>query len=450
MSLTIHAARWVVPVTAPVIEDGAVAIEAGRIRAVGERQSILAAFSPVRLVDHGEAALLPGLINVHTHLELTLLRGRVEEPLFQPWIVSLVTRKAPLTPADLLTSARLGCAEALRAGITTVADTADAPGTLVAICESGLRGTLFQECFGPDPAQVESSLQQLRLKLDAHRAYLAGEPGADRVRLGISPHAPYSVSDRLYRRATRLALEQGLDLALHAAESQDERRLLWDGSGAFGDSLRRRQIPFTPPRCSTVRYLDQLGVLAAAPLLIHGVTIDSDDLDLLVRHGVRLAHCPKSNSKFGHGIAAVADWKRRGLAIGLGTDSVASNNGGDLIEEGRFATLLQRAHRGDSSWPSAADALALMTIEGARALRLQDQVGSIEPGKKADLTVVDLSGIQTIPVADPVTTIIFSASARDVIMTMVEGRILYDGKTIATIDEDALRRECRRITSEWE
>lgn len=440
MSLTIHSARWVIPVTAAVIEDGAVAIDAGRIRAVGKRADLMADFSPAVRIDHGEAALLPGLINVHTHLELTALRGQVEDPLFQPWIVSLVTRKSQLTPAELLASARLGCAEAIRAGVTTVADTADASGTLVAIAESGLRGILFQECFGPDPAQAEASLEQLVLKLDAHRAYLAASPCGDRVRLGISPHAPYSVSGRLYRLATQLALEQGLDMALHAAESQDELRLLRDGSGAFGDSLRRRGIPFTSPGCSTVRYLDQLDVLAAAPLLIHGVTIEADDLELLVKNGVRLAHCPKSNSKFGHGIAAVAEWKRLGLAIGLGTDSVASNNGGDLIEEARFATLLQRAQRRDSGWPSAADALALMTIEGARALRLQHQIGSLEPGKYADLVVIDLSGPQTRPVADPVTSIIFSASARDVVMTMVEGRVIYDGTSVTTIDEDSLPR----------
>ena len=440
MSLTIHSARWVIPVTAAVIEDGAVAIDAGRIRAVGKRADLMADFSPAVRIDHGEAALLPGLINVHTHLELTALRGQVEDPLFQPWIVSLVTRKSQLTPAELLASARLGCAEAIRAGVTTVADTADAAGTLVAIAESGLRGILFQECFGPDPAQAEASLEQLMLKLDAHRAYLAASPCGDRVRLGISPHAPYSVSGRLYRLATQLALEQGLDMALHAAESQDELRLLRDGSGAFGDSLRRRGIPFTSPGCSTVRYLDQLDVLAAAPLLIHGVTIEADDLELLVKNGVRLAHCPKSNSKFGHGIAAVAEWKRLGLAIGLGTDSVASNNGGDLIEEARFVTLLQRAQRRDSGWPSAADALALMTIEGARALRLQHQIGSLEPGKYADLVVIDLSGLQTRPVADPVTSIIFSASARDVVMTMVEGRVIYDGTSVTTIDEDSLPR----------
>jgi 5-methylthioadenosine/S-adenosylhomocysteine deaminase len=182
-------------------------------------------------------------------------------------------------------------------------------------------------------------------------------------------------------------------------------------------------------------YLHQLGVLEAAPLLIHGVTIDEADLSLLAGTGARLAHCPKSNAKFGHGVADLHSWQSRGLAVGLGTDSVVSNNSLDLLDEARFCTLLHRAHRATPAWPEAAQILRLLTIDGARALHLADQIGSLEPGKRADLIAVDLSKPQTIPVHDPVTTIIFSASARDVVLTMVDGQTLYDGVSVSTIDE---------------
>jgi 5-methylthioadenosine/S-adenosylhomocysteine deaminase len=450
MSVSLLAARWVLPITSPVIEDGAVVVddETGLIRAVGSLAQLRLEFPEAPVTDHGQGALLPGLVNVHSHLELTALRGRVEHPLFQPWILSLITLKANwLGEAELLTSARLGCLEAIRAGVTTLADTADAAGTVSSLLEAGLRGIVFQECFGPDPAQAEAGLAQFQLKLEAHRAQLDRAPSraARRIQLGISPHAPYSVSARLYQLATALAHDQQLDMALHAAESLDERSLLLDGSGAFGDSLRRRDIPFTPPGCSTVRYLDQLGVLAASPLLIHGVTIEAEELDLLATRGVRLAHCPKSNSKFGHGVADLPAWRRHGLAVGLGTDSVASNNGADLIEEARFATLLHRAHRSDPHWPTAAAMLAMLTIDGARALRLDDRIGSLEVGKCADLIAIDLAGVQTTPASDPVTTIIFSASARDVVMTMVDGRILYQGDHLLTLDQPQILRDCERI-----
>ncbi|MFN9742205.1 MAG: amidohydrolase family protein [Acidobacteriota bacterium] len=438
MSLAILSARWVVPVTSPVIDHGAVLIDGAEIRAVGKREELRQDYPEATFKDLGEVAILPGLVNVHTHLELTLLRGRVEESRFQPWIVQLITLKAELFSADqLLDSARLGCLEAIRSGITTVADTADSVQTVEALREAGLRGIVYQECFGPARDQAAAAIDLLREKLDRHQNHLAkaGPAAAARLRIGISPHAPYSVSDQLYRFATRLAIENNLDLALHAAESRAEELLLQDGSGEFGDSLRRRGIAFTPPRCSTMAYLHQLGVLEAAPLLIHGVTIDEADLSLLAGTGARLAHCPKSNAKFGHGVADLHSWQSRGLAVGLGTDSVVSNNSLDLLDEARFCTLLHRAHRANPAWPEAAQILRLLTIDGARALHLADQIGSLEPGKRADLIAIDLSKPQTIPVHDPVTTIIFSASARDVVLTMVDGQTLYDGVSVSTIDE---------------
>lgn len=448
MSVSLLAARWVLPVTAPPIDHGAVAIESGRIRAVGHHQALRQEFPNAPVTDFGSSALLPGLVNVHSHLELTVLRGRLEIPSFQQWIVQLVTLKGErLSAADLLTSARLGCIEALRSGITTLADTADAAGTLEALLESGIRAVVFQECFGPAPEQAESGLDQLRYKLDAHhdRIARAGTNAASRLRVGISPHAPYSVSARLYRLATRFAIDQQFDMAIHAAESMDEQRLLHDGSGAFGDSFRRRAIPFEPPRCPTVTYFERLGVLEASPLLIHGVTIDDKELPLLAANGVRLAHCPKSNSKFGHGIANLHAWQNHGIPVGLGTDSVVSNNNCDLIEEARYCALLHRANRADSASPSAAEMLRLMTIDGARTLRLDDRIGSIEPGKQADLIAIDLSRAQNSPVYDPITAIVFSASSRDVIMTMVDGHILFNGRNVLTFDESEVLQEAVTI-----
>ncbi len=441
---SIFAARWVLPITLPPIEDGAVAIGADRIISVGPAPEIKSIFPAVPIKDLGEAAILPGLVNVHSHVELTAFRGRLEETHFQSWISELVRLKTErLNEDDLLLSARLGCIEAMRAGITTIADTSEAPSPLAALIESGQRGVIFQECFGPQTEQAESSLDSLEEKLDAHAERLAGA-GSDaqaRIRLGISPHAPYSVSAKLYERSTQFALDRHLDMAIHAAESADETSLLIDGSGSFGNSLLRRGISFDPPGCSTIKYFDRLGVLEAAPLLIHCVKVNHEDISVIAEHRARVAHCPKSNAKFGHGIAPLIELQRAGVMVGLGTDSVASNNTADMIEEARFCSLLQRAARGEREHCSADEMIRLMTIEGARVLGMEQEVGSLEPGKQADLIAIDLKSANNIPNYDPATAIICSCSGRDVVLTVVAGRVIYEGGQVVTLDEREIVRQ---------
>lgn len=446
--ITIFTARWVLPITAPPIAHGALAIQAARIVAVGAREDLYRQFPEAVRRDLGEAALLPGFVNVHSHLELTLFRGRLEQGEFQPWIGALVRLKQErLSNDDLLVSARLGCLEAIKAGVTTVADTAEADAVLPALIESGQRGVLFQECFGPRAAQAAASLEILRAKLEAHAARLArAAVGAStRLRLGVSPHAPYSVSAKLYELATRFALDHHFDLALHAAESCDEATLLNDGRGAFGAFLQHREIEFTAPACSTIKYFAQLGVLAAAPLLIHCVTVDEQDLALLAQDQARVAHCPKSNAKLGHGVAPLIAMQQAGLRIGLGTDSVGSNNSGDLLEEARFCALLQRAVNKDARLCAPDEILRLLTIDGARTLGWETEIGSLEAGKQADLIAIKLDGAHNTPHYDAATAILFSCSARDVILTIVAGRTLYDGQYTPTLDEQTLLRQARAI-----
>jgi cytosine/adenosine deaminase-related metal-dependent hydrolase len=446
--ITIFTARWVLPISASPIAQGAVAIQATHIIAVGTRAELCRQFPDALLRDLGEAALLPGFVNVHSHLELTVYRGRLEHAEFQPWISELVRLKQErLSIDDLRVSARLGCLEAIKAGVTTVADTMEADAVLPALIESGQRGVVFQECFGPSVAQAVDILNILRAKLDAHAARLArAEAGASsRLRIGISPHAPYSVSSRLYELATQFAIDHHFDLALHAAESCDEVALLTDGRGAFGAFLQRREIEFNAPACSTIKYFAQLGVLAAAPLLIHCVTVDEADIALLAQHRARVAHCPKSNAKLGHGVAPFIAMRQAGLRIGLGTDSVGSNNSGDLLEEARFGALLQRAVNKDARLCTPDEMLRLLTIDGARALGWESEIGSLEVGKQADLIAISLDGAHNTPHYDPAAAILFSCSARDVILTIVAGRTLYDGQSVTLLDERELLQQARAI-----
>jgi cytosine/adenosine deaminase-related metal-dependent hydrolase len=443
---TAFTARWILPIVAPPVEYGAVAFGDGRILAVAAQDEVRSRFPQAVVRDFGEAAILPGFVNTHSHLELTAFRGRLEEPRFQRWVAELIRLKRErLTDADLLASARLGCVEAIRAGVTTLADTADAGAPFEALLESGQRGVIFQECFGPDAAQAGASVAALQKKIGDYLDRVAEFGVGSRLKVGVSPHAPYSVSAELYRQVASLAGDEELDVAIHAAESSDEASFLRDGAGAFAASLGARGIGFAPPGCSTVEYLDRLGVIELKPLLIHCVRVDGADIELLARAGARVAHCPKSNAKFGHGVAPLRAMLDAGVTVGLGTDSVASNNTCDLIEEARFAALLHRAANRDANLFTPDELLRMMTLDGARCLGLERQCGSLEAGKDADLVVIDLARAHSTPHYDPAAAVVWSCSARDVALTMVAGRVLFDGGRVTTFDEDMVTEEARRV-----
>ena len=441
---TIFTARWILPITALPIANGAVAVQSDQILAVGSLAELCAQFPDANVRNFGAAALLPGLVNVHSHLELTAFRGRLEEPHFQHWIANLIQLKSErLSSDDLLNSARLGCIEAIRAGVTTLGDTADATATLEALIKSGLRGVVFQECFGPRVEQADASVQAIERKLYDLHEHIFDVGAQERVRLGVSPHAPYSVSDRLFAQVAELSFEMSLDMAIHTAESQDEVNLLRNGTGAFAESLQRRGIAFNVPGCSTIQYFQQLGVLEAAPLLIHCVMVDDEDVALLKAAGARVAHCPKSNAKFGHGIAPLTALLRAEMDVGLGTDSMASNNACDLLEEARFCALLQRAKHHDPLLLGPDALLKMITLDGARALNLDHRIGSLETGKQADLIAIDLSRAHNTPHYDPAAALIFSCSASDVIFTMVAGRTLYETGQVQSLDESEILQMVR-------
>src|SRR6185295_2559350 len=225
--------------------------------------------------------------------------------------------------------------EALRAGITTLAATETSAASLGALKEAGMRGLVYREVFGPDPSVADDSMADLRAAVGR----LRGEE-TELVRVGISPHAPYTVSDALFAAAGRYARDERLPIAIHACESIPERDLVTRGEGDFAPGLRARGIE-TPVRgTSTVELLDRLGVLAARPLLIHCVLLDYDDAVRLVDNGCAVAHCPVANARLGHGAAPLAELREAGVRVGLGTDSVGSNNRLDLLEEARIASLL--------------------------------------------------------------------------------------------------------------
>jgi cytosine/adenosine deaminase-related metal-dependent hydrolase len=425
-------AAWLAPVTRPPIPDGAVLIgDDGAIVAAGPEVSVPDPVGAER-ISLGEAVVLPGLVDVHAHPELTVLRGALEDLPFDRWIATLMAlkRETPLSAEDFAVAARWTCIEAVRAGITSIAATEDSVAALGALRAAGLRGVVYREVFGPAPAQADAALAELRARVDEMR-----RSETDLVRVGVSPHAPYSVSDRLFEAVAAYARTEALPVAVHAAESAAEDDLVRHGTGAFAGGLHRRGIDSPPRAASTVELLARTGVLACAPLLIHAIRLRGDDVARIADAGARIAHCPTANARLGHGVAPVHALRAAGVTVGLGTDSVAANNRLDLLEEARTAQLMQRAAREDPTALPPAELLRMATLDGARALGLDDRVGAIEPGLDADLCAVSLAGAHVRPVHDPLAALFLSARAHDVVLTMVRGRILYRDGRLTELDE---------------
>lgn len=436
MAVAVYAARWVLPVDAAPIEDGEVVIEDGVIAAARSAQTPASGRR-----DLGEAVLMPGLVNAHSHLEYTALRGFLEDVPFFPWIRALTAAKAALAPEDWLWSARLGAMECLAAGVTTLGDNTDAGVTMRVLTETGLRGTVYQELFGIDDREpVAPILESLRVKIAAHRRLASG-----RVSVGVSPHALYTIRPALFAALNEYVAGEKLLTSIHVAESGSESALTERGEGPFAEMYARRGITWEAPRTTPTRYAAGMGVLGPNTLAVHCVHQTPEDVALLAATGAAVIHCPKSNAKLGAGVAPLAAWLRTpGLRLGLGTDSAVSNNALDLFEEMRFALLMQRAAMQEVEAVTARDVIRVATLGGAEAMGLSHLIGSLTPGKRADMIAVRLDRPHAVPATDPYSALVYTARADDVLFTLCDGEVLYDGGTWPTLDPAAVLTGARQ------
>ncbi len=442
---TLYCARWILPVSSPAIADGAIAVDGQLITSVGSRADVVKEFPEATIRELAEAAIIPGLINAHSHLELTAMRGflEAEENDFFAWLRKLtIARLERMTADDINVSAVWGACEAARAGVTCVADASDsALQSMNALRGVGLRGIVFQESFGPDPRLAKENFEKLETKIALLR-----ERETALVKCGVSPHAPYTVCAPQLEMIADFAVSKSLPLMMHAAETSMEVALLRDGRGPFAEALSGRGIEWRAPGVSTIQYLHDHGVLQTHPLLAHCIHVEEADLETIKQTETRVAHCPKSNAKLGHGRAPFGRMIEKGIKVGLGSDSVASNNTCDLLEEARFALLLARSETPETGDRITAEQVfQVATLGGACALGLEKQVGELRAGLQADFAAVSLSGAHQAPSYDPQSTLIFASSGRDVILTVVAGREIYREGRVSTVDEQRLRARMKEI-----
>lgn len=424
-----------------VVSDGAVAVDGNLIKAVGKRTDIAKKFSADETVDASGKVVIPGIVNAHTHLFQNLLKGLGDDLPLVAWYKKSVASNAPrLRPEDCHAAAMLGCAEAIRSGVTCVNDFMYAhprpklsDPVIKAFKEAGVRGMLSRGIVtaGKENGVPESMIQDLGVAIrDCERLikeYHGSEGG--RITVAVAPGSAWYTTRETFTESKRLASKHKVWLSSHSSESPDVLRMVKEKYGM-------REVEFE----------ESIGFLGPNLQLVHAVWLTDEDIALIRKRGTQVVHCPVANMYLGDGIAPVVKLLRAGVTVSLGTDGAASNNNQDMISLLKHAALLQKVSALDPTAITAEQVLEMATIGGAKAVGLGDKIGSLEAGKKADLAVLDFDKPNTQPAHNPVSCLVYCATQENVDTVVIDGKVAMERREIKTFDEDeamAAAREAR-------
>jgi len=415
------------PEAAP-IPDGAVAVRAGAIVAVGPASAVIPDAPDAETLDAGGGLILPGFVNTHTHLAMTLIRGVAEDLPLKEWLEEHIwpVERALMNADTVALGTRLAAAESLQAGVTCVCDMYfHSQRVIEEVVKAGLRAIVPESLIDfPTP-----SCPTPEVALTRQRELLTRFAGHPLVVPAVAPHSPYSVSAANLVKEAELAEEFGAPLIIHVAETRWEVEKITADKGV------------TP-----VAYLADLGILSDRTVAAHCVHVTEADLDLLGEFEVGIASNPVSNLKLASGLAPLPQMLARGLKVSFGTDGAASNNTLDLLRDAQLASLIYKGITGDPTAIPARAVIEMLTIGGARVLGLADRIGTLEPGKRADVICVALDRPRAVPAYDPFHHLVFAARAADVAHVVVDGRVVVRDRELRTIEVPALLADVHTAT----
>jgi 5-methylthioadenosine/S-adenosylhomocysteine deaminase len=418
--VTMDASRRVIP-------NGAVAVDADRIVAVGTTDEITGLFTAAERIDAQGQVVLPGLVNTHTHVPMTLYRGLADDLTLMDWLEHYMfpAEARTVSPEFVRIGTRLAALEMIESGTTTFADMYYFEDDIAEVTRAaGLRGILGQTVIGFPVTDARTPADALA-RADA---FIAKWKGDALVTPAVAPHAAYSLDPVALQAARELANRHNVPLLIHLSETRDESKRVIDPRGS-----------------SSTRHLEALGIWNGRSIAAHAIWLDAADMAILGKRAVGLSHNPESNMKLASGVAAVTAWLAQGLRAGLGTDGPASNNDLDMFEAMRTAALLQKVTTGDPRALPAGQALELATRRGAEVLGLADRIGSLEPGKQADIITVSMEGARQTPMFDVVSHLVYVSRGDDVRTTIVAGRILMNDRRVTTLTAEPVLRDARAM-----
>ena len=412
----------VVTMAGPNIERGSVAIHNGEIVAVGPSSVVDAKYSATTRINAAGMAVLPGFVNAHTHVPMTLFRGIADDRDLMDWLTNFIfPAEAKNVDREFVKwGTRLAAAEMIRSGTTTFADMYYFESDIAAEAKkAGLRAVVGETLIdfpAPDNKTWDAGIAYMR-------KFVADWKNDPLITPAFAPHAPFTVSREHLRQVRELATELGVPILIHVSETKDELRQVAERANGMSPGA----------------YLDSIGFLADDVVAAHGVWLSENELHTFAKKGVGVVHCPESNMMLASGIAPVVQMQRIGVDIGLGTDGPAgSNNNLDMIEEMASAARLQKISRSDPKALTAREVLELATIGGARVLGLEKKIGTLEKGKRADIAIIDLQQAKSQPVYSVESAIVYAASGSSVVTTIIDGRIVMRRGEVLTVDEAAV------------
>jgi len=437
--------KYLLPISSSPFEDGGILIDDGIIIDIDKFDVIKQRNGNVKTKDIGEAIIVPGFVNVHSHAEYSVFRGFIREKPFFEWIKSLICYHKYLTREEFEISAKLGILRMLSTGITTLADSTYSGVTFDILKLFGLKGIVFQEVFGPDDQENQGALDDLKRKVEK----MQEEAEGTKIKIGVSPHTIYTVSEGLLLKVCEYAAENDLPVSIHVAETKEESEFIRYGRGIIAENFKKRGIPWKAKGKSVIEYLREIGLFETGCRFqfVHLTQINELDIEILSEHDVSAALCPCSNAMLGVGISPISGIIKGRINVGFGTDSMASNGDLCMFEEMRAGLLLQRGKSKDIFSIKTDQMVKYATLNGAKCLSLDRAIGSLEKGKSADLIAISTSNLNSVPIYNLYDHIVLSIYPSDVIMTMVDGKVLYENGEFPYYDMSEVIEQIEKISN---